>query len=480
MPPFPFTPAISEPVLDLRRYQQRVMDEVTEYLMELRREQSAGGHNRHASADAWKTIGTRRRLQGVSFNAKYGEMETGDGRDLPNVCLLVPTGGGKTLLATQVIGRTLRHLLPEREGGGLVLWLVPTQSIYDQTVSALRDPNHLYYRALKNGTGSRIKVWEKEQMGGLTPAGLRRDLNVLVLMLQSVNRRPPAPGEETGKKSDFLRYFRDGRVHPAHFPPENDLDAHRRLRDGFTTPEGDQILGTGNLDTLHDSPMVRTSLANLVRLCRPIVIVDEQQKAASPAARETLAGLNPALLVQLSATPKQSNLLVRVTGKELLQEAMIKLPIAVKTSGISDWQVCLSDAHREQKTLELAAEKWRETSGKYIRPYRRGAGRTHGSQTAGRCKIYAQPRRANLPNHQVGRPRTGNRGQNVGDRRTQRRGFAPRSLPHSVDYHPRCVARRLGLPVRVCAGILACQQFTGRPDTVSGPRFAPALPNQNP
>ncbi len=324
------------------------MGEVAEYLSVLRSEQSNDA-NRHAASDAWKVVANNRARQGTAVSmGKYGEMETGDGRDLPNVCLLVPTGGGKTLLATQVIGSALRLLLPEREGAGLVLWLVPTQSIYDQTVAALRDPNHLYYRALKESVGTRVKVWEKDQIGGLTPLGLRRDLNVFILMLQSVNRPDT---------KESLKYFRDGRVLPSHFPAEDDEAGHVKLRESVS-----------NLDTLGDSVIARTSLANLVRICRPIVIVDEQQKAASENARKTLAQLNPALLVQLSATPKQTNLLVRVTGGELLREEMIKLPIGVFGDGIGDSHRCLDAAHRKRQEIEQAADKSLESGGRYIRP----------------------------------------------------------------------------------------------------------------
>ena len=334
--------------VSLKTYQTRVVTEVTEYLTELHRQQENTA-NRHAASDAWRTIQNRRAAQDTNANmGRYGEMETGDERDLPNVCLLVPTGGGKTLLATQVIASALKTLLPEREGTGLVLWLVPTQSIYTQTVAALQDAAHFYHRALKAGVGTRVKVWTKDQIGGLTPLGLRRDLNVFVLMLQSVNR-PDI--------KESLKYFRDGRVLPSHFPAENDEAAHIKLREMIP-----------NLETLDGSPLIRTSLANLVRVCRPIVIVDEQQKAATPKARETLRQLNPALLAQLSATPNQTNILCRVSGGELLREQMIKLPIAVFREGIGDAYLCLDKAHRRQQEIEIAAEKHRDDGGKYIRP----------------------------------------------------------------------------------------------------------------
>ena len=45
-------------------------------------------------------------------------------RQLPAFCLKIPTGGGKTLLATRVIDLVNRHVRRSRRG--LVLWIVPT------------------------------------------------------------------------------------------------------------------------------------------------------------------------------------------------------------------------------------------------------------------------------------------------------------------------------------------------------------------
>ena len=52
--------------------------------------------------------------------------------------------------------------------------------------------------------------------------------------------------------------------------------------------------------------LVKTSLANLVRLCEPAVILDEGHKATSALARKTIEGFNPAIVVELSATPAQA------------------------------------------------------------------------------------------------------------------------------------------------------------------------------
>ena len=94
--------------MELKKYQLRVRDEVNAYLAELAKQQAAG--NRHAALDAWENI----RVPG----RRYAERRNGIGRDMPAFCLKVPTGGGKTLLATQVLGLIYSTILEKRNGTG--------------------------------------------------------------------------------------------------------------------------------------------------------------------------------------------------------------------------------------------------------------------------------------------------------------------------------------------------------------------------
>jgi len=55
----------------------------------------------------------------------------------PYVCLRLPTGGGKTILAAHAIG-VARDAWVEKDHP-LVLWLVPSNTIRLQTVDALRN-----------------------------------------------------------------------------------------------------------------------------------------------------------------------------------------------------------------------------------------------------------------------------------------------------------------------------------------------------
>jgi len=75
----------------LKQYQERVLREVKHFLELLAAEQCRG--NRHATLDAWRDA--QKALGGIIGNCQ--ERENGLGKDLPTVCVKVPTGGGKSL-----------------------------------------------------------------------------------------------------------------------------------------------------------------------------------------------------------------------------------------------------------------------------------------------------------------------------------------------------------------------------------------------
>jgi type III restriction enzyme len=106
-----------------------------------------------------------------------------------------------------------------------------------------------------------------------------------------------------------------------------------------------------------------------VRLCEPAVILDEGHKATSKLARETIEGFNASIVIELSATPqKEANILVSVSGQELLIEQMIKLPINVANSNQKSWKDCLTQARDRRVELAGLAEKHYKETGRIIRP----------------------------------------------------------------------------------------------------------------
>ena len=331
--------------MDLKKYQRRVVDEVHAYLQAVARER-AEGNRKHAALDAWESM----RL------GMYVERRNGLDEDLPTFCIKVPTAGGKTLLATQILGSIYRTILRDRNGAGLVLWVVPSSQIYRDTLKRLRDRGDMYRLMLEHAVSRRIEVWEKQEIARLSPARLRECLNILVIQLASTNR----------ETKEQLKFFRDsGGNIVQHFPPEDDWAAHKALKE--------QV---GNLSMIVEDEargqfLAATSIGNLVRICKPPVILDEGHKATSDLARRTIEGFNASVVVELSATPKKSaNIVSRVTGQELLDEEMIKLPLNIATSGQKSWKNVLTQARDKRAALERKAHEYfaKAGEGRLIRP----------------------------------------------------------------------------------------------------------------
>jgi type III restriction enzyme len=218
----------------------------------------------------------------------------------------------------------------------------------------LRDRNDFYRLSLEHAVSRRIEVWEKHEIFRLTPGQMRNNLNILLLKLASTNR-------ETREQ---LKFFRDsGGNIVRHFPPEDAPDEHRALKQ--RTPNLEMLVE----DDAAGQYLVKTSLSNLVKLHEPPVILDEGHKATSKLARETIEGFNASTVVELSATPyKEANVLIRVSGRELLEEQMIKLPINIANSNQKSWQDCLTQARDKREELARKAEEHFRAAGKLIRP----------------------------------------------------------------------------------------------------------------
>lgn len=81
--------------------------------------------------------------------------------ELPYVCLRLPTGGGKTLLAAHAVGLAAQHYL--HAGRALVLWLAPSNAIVEQTLAALRERRHPYRQALEAAFPGAVEVMDLKE-----------------------------------------------------------------------------------------------------------------------------------------------------------------------------------------------------------------------------------------------------------------------------------------------------------------------------
>ncbi|HEV2472527.1 MAG TPA: hypothetical protein VGS41_07680, partial [Chthonomonadales bacterium] len=148
---------------------------------------------------------------------------------------------------------------------------------------------------------------------------------------------------------------------------------HEALRKQVPNLDYVDSLGLSGEDQSSIVGLVKSSLGNVLRLVRPIVVMDEGQKAFSQLAYQTLYGFNPRFVIELSATPRDgngrwANWLCNITGEELLREEMIKMPMEVRVKGETDWRDCLREAWQKTEELRQEAERYRADSQTYIRP----------------------------------------------------------------------------------------------------------------
>jgi type III restriction enzyme len=112
------------------------------------------------------------------------------------------------------------------------------------------------------------------------------------------------------------------------------------------------------------------SLANVLRLRRPFVVVDEDHNSRTDLAFNILARFRPSGIMELTATSDlertPSNVLHSVSAAELKAEEMIKLPVVLETE--PNWQQCLADAIGRRDALHALADEERRAGAPYLRP----------------------------------------------------------------------------------------------------------------
>lgn len=269
----------------------------------------------------------------------------------PYVCLRIPTGGGKTIMAAHSVGIVAQEFL--QAPNPMVLWLVPSTPIRKQTVAALKDVNHPYRAALAKDFGHNISILTKNEALAMSRADAEGGACVIVSTIQSFRRE-----DEKGKENpEGLKVYEDNGALMDHFSGLSEAQK-------------------ANLFTIEGTNRPAASLANLLRLHRPMVVVDEAHNVRTSLSFDTLARFNPSLILELTATPQTehepskdkyaSNILYSVSAAELKTEEMIKMPIRLTTD--RDWRKTIGAACDCRLALEGAAQSEQAETSEYIRP----------------------------------------------------------------------------------------------------------------
>lgn len=252
---------------------------------------------------------------------------------VPHACVKVPTGGGKTFIACNSL-RTIFEALPEGKAKAVV-WLVPSNTILEQTLINLRNSYHPYREKIDSNFNGRVVIYEKEELlqaAGFNPTSVREQLSIFVLSYDSIRSN-----RKDGRKIYQSNGYLDGFI-PTYSNPETLL------------PQIDE-----------------SALIQVINQLNPVCIVDESHNAESDLSVEMLRNLNPCFILDLTATPRQnSNIISYVSAVQLKKEHMVKLPVVVYNhNNVTD---VFNDALNLQQKLEARAIAASKLGGEYIRP----------------------------------------------------------------------------------------------------------------
>jgi len=315
------------PAFTPKQYQNDVLDSTRRYFERIHEDGDANRAFYSVTYDLWG--------KGNPYNGLSGFAD-----DMPYFCLRVPTGGGKTFIAAKAVALVNTILL--RQEHSVILWLVPSKAIRDQTLRALKDRGHPYHAAL--GDCGPFVVDDLDEARYVTRPTMETATVVIVATRQAFQ----VEDQEIRKV-----YEASGHLMP-HFS-------------GLSPEQKANLLSETNAE---GETVYPESFANVLRLRRPFVIVDEAHNSRTDLSFETLARFRPSGIMELTATPDlektPSNVLHSVTAAELKEREMIKLPIQLETE--PDWQRCLNYAIDTRNQLETIARGEESKGAPYLRP----------------------------------------------------------------------------------------------------------------
>lgn len=292
--------------LSLKVYQQRALSSLAQFLEDARLTGPASAFEKNVDPGL---VTTYKPMPGMEAT--------------PYVCLRIPTGGGKTVMGAHIIQAAgdayLERTFP------VVMWMVPTTQIKNQTLEAFRNPRHPYRQELDEAFGGKVEVFDVEDFTHIRPADLGTKVCVVISTMAALRVE-----NQDGRK-----------VYEHH----EDLETH------FAGSVSDLPYLEQN-----SSGKAITSFANLLKLHGPLVITDEAHNANTPLSYEVYQRLGAKVVVELTATPEasKSNVLVSVSAFELKVADMIKFPVVLKEH-VGQWEAAVGSAVARRNELGKTA-----------------------------------------------------------------------------------------------------------------------------
>lgn len=311
--------------MELKSYQQKVIENLEEYLVYIQEHKNVS----KAFNQYWEDkIGPYNLLDNTGMQPYKNNIP-----NTAHVCIKVPTAGGKTFIAVNALHSIFAAYDTSKTKA--VIWLVPWSNLLQQTVNALSNPEHPYRQKLNTLFNNKVIIYQKQDLlqgSNFNPSIVKEQLSIFVMSFASL---------KANNKDDRKVYQENGQLES--FVPQYANRNHI-------------------LEGVDD-----TALINVIRSLNPVLVVDESHNAESDLSVDMLKNLNPSFILDLTATPKaNSNIVSLVPAIELKKEHMVKLPVIVYNN--HDKTEVINNALHLQRKLEILAKKQEAEGGKYIRP----------------------------------------------------------------------------------------------------------------
>lgn len=274
------SPGKNDKQMKLLGFQQEAVDRLSDYLTQFRTwTQYDPRFARLAAQNAWEEVNH------VSDVRPYCKLVSSAGKSIPCLSFVIPTGGGKTITAMGCAIEATRNLTHTTN---FVVWVVPSDTIYQQTLAYLND-GYLNQFVLDSG-------FSELQVKRIGDPWTVLDLDASVFKVLLVSRQ-----SITGNRADL--HFR----RPA--------DSLRHL-------------------PIWNSVSEQPSLQNFLNLNKPVFVLDEAHGFYTDTGRSFFKEHDlTSCVLEFTATPKDysgqdyPNVLVDVDARTLINEQLIKHPL---------------------------------------------------------------------------------------------------------------------------------------------------------
>lgn len=298
--------------MELKRYQKTTLETLEQFLKELHK------------------AGLKYAFMGITEKPYHADAFG----DIPFVCIKIPTGGGKTLVGCHAVEKIMNNVLQHKMDRGIVLWFTPSEAIKSQTLKKFKDRKDWHRRVLDEAFDNNVKVFSNEEALSIRKADVSDNLCIVIASLEAFRK-------EKSLQKKYKVYQENGTLLD-HFEHIDEPDYLEKDSEGT----------------------VINSLANVVRLSNPLIVIDEGHKTATQLSIDFIKDLNPSFIIEYTATPRNgSNILVEIHASELKAEQMVKIPIVLESA--AQWQNSLTRGIEKRIDLEKGTKK---TKGEYIRP----------------------------------------------------------------------------------------------------------------